>query len=86
MYTIYIIYSQRIDKYYIGYSSNVQDRLLIHDRHSKGFSFTGIPCILVYSEQLDTKKEAMARESQLKKWKNRERLESLFDSGSEHPD
>jgi len=86
MYTVYIIYSQKIDKYYIGYSSNVQDRLLKHNRHSKGFSSTGIPWILVYSEHFDTKKDAMTRESQLKKWKNRERLESLIKSGSEHPD
>ena len=27
MYTVYIIYSQKIDKYYIGFSSNVHERL-----------------------------------------------------------
>jgi putative endonuclease len=86
MYTVYIIYSQRIDKYYIGYSSNVQERLRKHNRHSKGFSSTGIPWILVYVEPFDTKTEAMERESQLKRWKNRERLESLIKSGSVHPD
>jgi putative endonuclease len=86
MYTVYIIYSEKIDKYYIGFSSNVQDRLRKHNRNSKGFSNTGKPWILVYQEDFSDKKQAMARETQLKKWKNRERLESLIKAGSEHPD
>ncbi len=28
MYTVYIIYSKRIDRFYIGFSSDVEDRLL----------------------------------------------------------
>jgi putative endonuclease len=86
MYTVYIIYSQRIDKYYIGFSSNVQERLRKHNRNSKGFSSSGRPWIMVYSEVFDNKKDAMAREKQLKNWKNRERLESLIKSYSGHPD
>jgi len=86
MYTVYIIYSERIDKYYIGFSSNVQERLCKHNRNSKGFSSSGRPWIMVYSEVFDNKKDAMAREKQLKNWKNRERLESLIKSRSEHPD
>jgi len=46
MYSVYIIYSQKIDKYYIGFSSNVQDRLLKHNRNSKGFSNPGKPWVL----------------------------------------
>jgi putative endonuclease len=86
MYTVYIIYSQKIDKYYIGFSSNVPERLCKHNRNSKGFSNIGKPWVLVYQESFKNKKDAMTRESQLKKWKNRERLESLIKSGSEHPD
>ena len=40
----------------------------------------------MYSELFESKKEAMAREKQLKNWKNRERLEALIKKGSEHPD
>ena len=71
MYTVYIIYSEKIDKYYIGFSSNVQERLCKHNRNSKGFSSSGRPWIMVYSEVFDNKKDAMAREKQLKNWKNR---------------
>ena len=86
MYFVYIIYSKKLDKYYIGFSSNVVERLAKHNRKSKGFSSLGKPWILMFSESFPTKKEAMSREKQLKNWKNRERLEILFKNGSEHPD
>jgi putative endonuclease len=86
MYTVYIIYSSKLDKYYIGYTADINDRLLKHNRKSKGFSNLGRPWSLVYSQSFENKKDAMQRELQLKGWKNRERLEALIRSGSEHPD
>ena len=86
MFFIYIIYSQKLDKYYIGYTTDIEDRLSKHNRNSKGFTNTGKPWILVYSESFSSKKEAMEREKQLKNWKNRDRLEKLIKAGSEHPD
>ena len=86
MYSVYIIYSKSFDKYYIGYSADIQERLRKHNRKSKGFSSNGRPWTLVYAESFDDKKDAMDRETQLKKWKNRDRIESLILSASEHPD
>ncbi len=86
MFFTYILYSERLDKYYIGYTADVADRLLKHNRSLKGFSSLGKPWKLVYSESFPSKREAMAREKQLKAWKNRNRLESLISVGSEHPD
>jgi putative endonuclease len=86
MYTVYILHSERINKYYIGSSSNVQDRLRKHNNVSKGFTNTGRPWLLVYIEEFENKADASAREKQLKKWKSRTRLESLIKAGSEHPE
>jgi len=86
MYSVYIIYSEKLDKYYIGYSTDVKNRLLKHNRKSKGFSSLGRPWVLAFQESFKTKREAMSREIQLKHWKNRERIEALIKSGSEHPD
>ena len=69
MYFVYIIYSKKLDKYYIGFSADIEGRIAKHNRKSKGFSNLGRPWILVYSETFDSKKEAMDREKQLKKWK-----------------
>ena len=86
MFFVYIIYSQKIDKYYIGYTAKIQDRLVKHNRKSNGFSSRGRPWTVVYAEEYESKNEAMEREKQLKRWKNRERRESLIRAGSEHPD
>ena len=85
MYAVYILYSSKLDKYYIGSSADIADRLRRHNSHSKGFTSTGRPWILVYSEEFGEKQEAEAREKQLKRWKNRERLETLIKNSSEHP-
>jgi putative endonuclease len=86
MYTVYVINSEKLLKYYIGYTSDLPGRPQKHNRNSKGFSSAGRPWILVYREEYTSEKEAMMRENQLKGSKNRNRLIELFSKGSEHPD
>jgi putative endonuclease len=86
MYFVYIIYSQKLDKYYIGFTADIEDRIVKHNRNSKGFTNSGKPWILVYSESFESKNEAMGREKQLKAWKNKKRIKALVKSGSVHPD
>ena len=86
MYFVYILYSNKIDKYYIGSTDNIPGRLRRHNQGNKSFTSTGKPWMLVYKEVFNTKTEALKRESQLKKWKNRERIESLISKDLEHPD
>jgi len=82
MYFVYILYSHKLDKYYIGYSSDIESRLKKHNSISKGFTNLGKPWILMYSEVYNSKKEAMTREKQLKNWKNRHKIETLIKVGS----
>ena len=86
MYFVYIIYSEKLDKYYIGYSTDIEFRLKKHNSISKGFTNLGKPWTLVYSEVFNSKHEAMAREKQLKNWKNRDRIKTLIEADSKHPD
>ncbi len=86
MYAVYILYSSKLDKYYIGSSAEVIGRLRRHNSNSKGFTSTGRPWILVYTEVHANRHDAESREMQLKRWKNKERLKTLFKNGSEHPD
>ena len=88
-YFVYILYSEKLDKYYIGSTGDLEDRLRKHNRSRSGFTATGKPWIIVYTEVLGNKTDALLREKQLKKWKNRDRIESLIQKssvGSEHPD
>ena len=73
MYTVYAIYSESHNKIYIGYTSDIEGRLIAHNHpKNKGWTKHYIPWILVYSEQFEIKAEAMAREKQLKSYQGRQ--------------
>jgi putative endonuclease len=87
-YFVYILFSEKLDKFYIGSTGDLEDRLRKHNRSRSGFTSMGKPWNLMYNEIFDNKTEALIREKQLKAWKNRDRIVSLIKSsvGSEHPD
>ena len=67
MYTVYVLYSVSNDKLYIGYTSNLKNRLLSHNHLSKkGWTVKYRPWKLIYTEEFDSKKLAMQREKALK--------------------
>ena len=77
----YILYSGKIDRYYIGSTYDIKWRL---ERHNMGwgkFTKYGIPWELVYSEQFETKAEALKREREIKKKKSRKYIEELINAG-----
>ena len=82
----YILFSSQADKYYIGHTNDLSERLRKHNSKHSGFTGKNDDWQIVYSESYDTKPEAYARERQLKKWKNRRRIELLILKNSEHPD
>ena len=82
MYHFYIIYSQHLDKYYLGHTSDINERVKKHNTHHKGFTGKVDDWKVVYTEVYETKSDALHRELQVKKWKNRERIESLIRSSS----
>ena len=80
MFYTYILYSEKIDRYYIGYSSNPEKRLA--DRHNAGLvksTKPGKPYKLVAKKLYNTELEARAEELRLKKAKNRKYLEYLIE-------
>ncbi len=81
MYYTYIIHSSSIDKYYIGYTSDLQTRIARHNSGWGKFSSRGIPWKLVYREEFYTKSEAMKREIEIKKKKSRKYIEELIHAG-----
>jgi len=52
MFYTYILFSEKLNKYYIGSSNNPQKRLVRHNAGHNAFTKTGIPWILVYQESL----------------------------------
>lgn len=80
MFYIYILYSEKIDRYYIGYSENPEQRL--DERHNMGFvksTKAGAPYKLMAKTPFHTELEARAEELRLKRKKSRKYLEWLID-------
>ena len=79
MFTVYVLYSEKYDKLYIGCTSNLKQRLLSHNEFArKGWTVKYRPWKLIYSEELINKSAAMKREKELKSHKGRDFLRSLL--------
>ncbi len=67
MFSVYILYSKKYNKIYIGYTSDLFQRMLSHNFFSKkGYTYKYRPWLLVYYEDYNDKKLAMRREKSLK--------------------
>ena len=78
MFYCYILYSQTLDKYYIGHTKDLTSRLQKHLTNHKGFTGKVADWELVYFEKFDDKSEAYARERMIKKRKSRKYIERLI--------
>jgi putative endonuclease len=85
-YFFYILFSKTLNKYYSGYSQNPEDRLQKHNTNHKGFTGKVNDWKIILLEKFQSKSEAIEREKQIKSWKNRNRIDQLIKSGSDHPD
>lgn len=67
--------------YYVGCTNNLERRLNQHNKSKKGAHYTKTrrPVILKYSEQFETLLEARRRESEIKRWKRKDK-EALMHS------
>jgi putative endonuclease len=79
MFTVYVLYSAAYEKIYIGYTSDLENRLLSHNAlATKGNTVKYRPWKLFYFEEFETKHEAMAREMELKSGKGREYIWNMI--------
>jgi putative endonuclease len=75
---MYILYSEKLNKYYIGACIDISRRLLQHNNGHTKFTSTGVPWKLVYTEEYDSLEAAKKRELQIKKMKSRKYIETLI--------
>jgi putative endonuclease len=79
MYTVYVLKSIHFDKIYIGFTSDLNARLIAHNHPAnKGWTHKFQPWEIKYTETFDNKSEAMKREKQLKSAKGREFVKNLI--------
>lgn len=87
MFVVYVIYNELVSRTYTGQTENLQLRLEQHNNHfykSYTARFPG-KWVLIYSESVATRPEALKREKQLKSGNGREFVRTLvnkYTSGS----
>ena len=77
---VYILFSLKLNKYYVGSTPDLQRRLAEHNRGKEKFTKTGVPWLLVYSETFEQLTATRKRELEIKKKKSRKYIESLIHS------
>ena len=77
MYTLYILYSESLDRYYVGYTNDVPRRISEHNRSKGKYTDAGIPWVVIYTETFNTKKSAMDREKYIKSRKSKKYIIEL---------
>ncbi|MEX1190519.1 MAG: GIY-YIG nuclease family protein [Brumimicrobium sp.] len=80
--TVYILYSEKFDRYYVGQTNNLENR--IH-RHNAGYVKSTKPFRpwkLVGQINVEDRKSSVALESKIKSYKSRIKLEEII---RDHP-
>ena len=62
---LYILYSSKLNKYYVGACANIERRLYEHNIGHSKFTSTGLPWQLMYTEEFKTLQEAKQREKKI---------------------
>lgn len=78
MFTTYILKSLIKEYYYVGYSENVQKRLIEHNAKLNKSTKPYAPFKLVHSEEFGTRSEAFEREQQIKRYNHGEAFKKLL--------
>jgi putative endonuclease len=78
MFYTYILYSKTRDKYYVGSTSDLKNRLKKHNTNHSDFTGHTGDWIVAWSEVFKTRTEAILKERQVKSWKSRLMIEKLI--------
>ena len=77
----YILYSEKLDKYYVGSCINLERRLYEHNIGHSKFTSLGIPWVIVHTEEYESVVLSRQREMKIKSMKSRKYIENLISKG-----
>lgn len=87
MFTVYVLYCASFEKIYIGYTSDIKNRLLSHNElATKGYTIKYRPWVIVYTEEYETKTDALRREKQLKSAAGRKFIWNIIEENLDRSD
>jgi len=65
-YYVYILYSHKLNRFYVGQTSNLENRLIEHNRSESLYTSQGAPWTLLWSASKDSLRVSEALEQKLK--------------------
>jgi putative endonuclease len=77
---VYIIYSKEIGQYYVGHSSDLDNRIFRHTNSGSKSTKKANDWKLMHQEEFATKAEAFRREIEIKSKKSKRYIERLISS------
>jgi putative endonuclease len=77
---VYILYSASLNQYYIGHTQNLEDRILRHTNSGSKSTKKANDWVVKYTEEFESRQEAMHRELEIKNKKSRKYIEWLVSS------
>ena len=82
MHFLYILYSDSLNRYYVGQSSDVEQRIAFHNSERNNiWTKTGKPWVLIAMFDFPTKSDAIVAERFIKKQKSRKVIEKIRQEG-----
>ena len=78
MFTVYILFSKKSQKFYTGQTNDLTNRIAEHNGGETKSIKSGIPWEIVWQFQTDSRVEAMALESKIKKRGAKRFLQDLW--------
>jgi putative endonuclease len=85
-YIVYIIYSSSLDKYYVGYTTDLPKRLIEHNSGISTYTARSTDWIVKYTQTYLDRESAMRREREIKNKKSRKYIEWLVSSPDSYRD
>ena len=64
---VYILYSEKRSRYYVGQTANINDRLKRHNQGKVSSTKGGVPWKFVLQIEVETRSEALLLERKIKK-------------------
>jgi putative endonuclease len=78
MFSTYILWSESLQRFYIGQTDDLDARLAYHNAGHVKSTRAGRPWQRVYHETFDTRSEAVRRERQIKNWKSAQSIRDMI--------
>ena len=75
---LYILYSKKLDRYYVGSTPHIEQRINEHNKGVTPSTSTGRPWICVFTHDTKDLIDARRLEYRIKKWKSRKIIERII--------